>query len=101
MLVTACLTVRLPSAAVLVTNKVSCSLTIWPVIVGRTGHGGPRAKTVKLLVALRCRALIAAGLESVTTVTKRLVLGFWAGEGAQMITPLALTAALVGARSSW
>jgi len=60
--------------------------------VGRAGV----TTTVKALVALRCWALTAQGLKSVTRVTNRLVLGTWVGTGVQEMMPLASMVALVG-----
>src|SRR5438067_673861 len=52
--------------------------------------------TEKEFVAVRCCALIANGLESVTTVVNRFVLGAWLPRGVQLIMPFASTAAFVG-----
>src|SRR3954449_5261634 len=57
------------------------------------------ATTVKEFVSLRCWALTAAGLKSVTTVVNRLVLGTPPGTGVHVITPLVSITALVGATS--
>src|SRR5207237_10648137 len=74
------------SVAVLVTVKLVSSLIVRFVCAGSTGAVLSSFQTrVNELLALRCSALTASGLESVTTVVKVLVLGPWASVGVQEI----------------
>ena len=92
---------RSASVAVLVMVKRVNSLTIWSPITGSTGaEFVSRTTTLKVLVALKCCALIAAGLSSVTIVVRVKVLSLCAGLAVQVMTPLVSMLAPAGGSTS-